>query len=71
MADLKIDIASVFSGKKAFQDAAKSTLSLNSQVKTLAKSYVGLFTVQRLGRASFNAAKAFAADDKAARVLTQ
>lgn len=71
MADLKIDIASVFSGKKAFQDAAKSTLSLNSQVKTLAKSYVGLFTVQRLGRAGFNAAKAFAADDKAARVLTQ
>ena len=71
MADLRIDIASVFSGKKAFQDAAKQTLSLNSQVKTLAKSYVGLFTVQRLGRAGFNAAKAFADDDKAARVLTQ
>ena len=71
MADLKIDIASVFSGKKAFQDAAKSTLSLNSQVKTLAKSYVGLFTVQRLARSGFNAAKAFAQDDKAARVLTQ
>jgi len=71
MADLKIDIASVFSGKKAFQDAAKSTLSLNSQVKTLAKSYVGLFTAQRLARTGFNAAKAFAQDDKAARVLTQ
>ena len=71
MADLKIDIATVFSGKKAFQDAAKSTLSLNSQVKTLAKSYVGLFTAQRLARSGFNAAKAFAADDKAARVLTQ
>jgi hypothetical protein len=71
MADLKIDIASVFSGKKAFQDAAKSTLSLNSQVKTLAKSYVGLFTAQRLARSGFNAAKAFAQDDKAARVLTQ
>jgi len=71
MADLKIDIASVFSGKKAFQDAAKSTIGLNSQVKNLAKSYLGLFTAQRLGRAGFNAAKAFAADDKAARVLTQ
>jgi len=71
MADLKIDIASVFSGKKAFQDAVKQTVSLNAQVKSLAKSYVGLFTVQRLGRAGFNAAKAFAADDKAARVLTQ
>jgi hypothetical protein len=71
MADLKIDIASVFSGKKAFQDAAKSTIGLNNQVKTLAKSYLGLFTAQRLARSGFNAAKAFAADDKAARVLTQ
>jgi hypothetical protein len=71
MADLKIDIATVFSGKKAFNDAAKATIGLNNQVKTLAKSYLGLFTIQRLGRGAFNAAKAFAADDKAARVLTQ
>jgi hypothetical protein len=71
MADLKIDIASVFSGKKAFQDAAKSTINLNSQVKNLAKSYLGLFTVQQLGRSGFNAAKAFAADDKAARTLSR
>ena len=71
MADLNITIASVFAGKKAFTDAAKQTLSLNNQVKTLTKSYLGLFTAQRLGRAGFNAAKAFAADDKAARVLTQ
>jgi hypothetical protein len=71
MEGIKFDIATVFTGKKAFQDAAKSTLSLNSQVKTLAKSYVGLFTAQRLARTGFNAAKAFAQDDKAARVLTQ
>ena len=71
MADLKIDIATVFSGKKAFSDAAKATIGLNNQVKTLAKSYLGLFTIQRLGRGGFNAAKAFADDDKAARVLTQ
>ena len=71
MADLKIDIASVFSGKKAFADAAKSTINLNSQVKNLAKSYLGLFTAQQLARRSFDAAKAFAADDKAARVLTK
>ena len=71
MADLNITIASVFAGKKAFADAAKQTLSLNSQVKNLAKSYVGLFTAQRLARSSFNAVKAFAADDKAARVLGQ
>ena len=71
MADLKVDIATVFSGKKAFSDAAKATIGLNNQVKTLAKSYLGLFTLQRLGRGAFDAAKAFAADDKAARVLTR
>jgi hypothetical protein len=71
MADLKIDIASVFSGKKAFNDAAKSTIGLNNQVKTLAKSYLGLFTLQQLGRRGFDAAKAFAADDKAARTLSR
>jgi len=69
--NVKVDIAAEFVGRKAFQDAAKATLGLNNQVKTLAKSYLGLFTIQRLGRSSFNAAKAFAADDKAARVLTQ
>ena len=69
--NVKVDIAAEFVGRKAFKDAVKSTIGLNSQVKSLAKSYVGLFTVQRLGRAGFNAAKAFAADDKAARVLTQ
>ena len=71
MADLKIDIATVFSGAKAFKDAAKSTISLNSQVKNLAKSYLGLFTAQQLGRRGFDAAKAFAADDKAARTLSR
>lgn len=68
---LKIDIATVFSGKKAFADAAKSTIGLQGQVKSLAKSYLGLFTAQRLARSSFNAVKAFAADDKAARVLSR
>jgi hypothetical protein len=69
--NVKVDIAAEFVGRKAFNDAVKSTIGLDSQVKTLAKSYVGLFTVQRLGRAGFNAAKAFAQDDKAARLLTQ
>jgi hypothetical protein len=69
--NVKVDIAAEFVGRKAFNDAVKSTIGLDSQVKTLAKSYVGLFTVQRLGRAGFNAAKAFAEDDKAARLLTQ
>jgi len=69
--NVKVDIAAEFVGRKAFTDAAKQTIGLNNQVKQLAKSYLGLFTAQQLGRAGFNAAKAFAADDKAARVLTQ
>ena len=70
MADaLRVDIASEFVGKKAFLDAAKQTLSLNSQVKTLAKSYLGLFTIQRVARSGYNAAKAFATDDAAAQKL--
>ena len=71
MADLNITIASVFAGKKAFADAAKSTVGLNKQVNTLAKSFLGLFTAQKLARAGFNAAKAFAEDDKAVRVLSR
>lgn len=71
MADaLRVDIASEFVGKKAFLDATKQTIGLNNQVKTLAKSYLSLFTVQRLARSGYNAAKAFAADDQAAQRLT-
>lgn len=69
-ANVRVDIASEFVGKKAFLDAAKQTVSLNNQVKTLAKSYLSLFTVQRLARTGYNAAKAFAADDQAAQRLT-
>ena len=71
MADaLRVDIASEFVGKKAFLDATKQTIGLNNQVKTLAKSYLSLFTLQRLARSGYNAAKAFAADDQAAQRLT-
>ena len=69
MADLKVDIAAEFVGKKAFTDAAKQTVGLNSQVKSLAKSYLGLFTAQRLATSGINAVKAFAEDDKAAKSL--
>ena len=70
-ADVNIVIASEFVGKKAFSDAAKATLSLKSQVNTLAKSYLGLLSVQKLSRNAFNAAKAFIEDDAAATKLAQ
>lgn len=71
MADLRIDIASEFVGAKAFKQADNATSALSKQVNKLAKQYIGLYGAQKLARASFNAVKAFAADDKAAQVLTQ
>ena len=69
MADLRIDIASEFVGAKAFKQADTATSALTKQVNRLAKQYLGLYGAQKLARASFNAVKAFADDDKAARVL--
>ena len=71
MADLRIDIASEFVGAKAFKQADTATSALSKQVTRLAKSYLGLVGAQKLARSSFNAVKAFAEDDKAARVLSR
>ena len=71
MADLRIDIASEFVGAKAFKQADTATSALSKQVTKLAKAYLGVAGAQKLARASFNAVKAFAEDDKAARVLGQ
>jgi hypothetical protein len=71
MADLRIDIASEFVGAKAFKQADSATSKLSKQVASLAKSYLGLVGAQKLARSSFNAVKAFAADDKAAQLLTR
>jgi hypothetical protein len=68
---LRIDIASEFVGAKAFKQADTATSRLTKQVNTLAKSYLGLYGAQRLATSLTNAAKAFAEDDKAARVLGQ
>ena len=68
---LKIDIASEFVGAKAFKAADTATVRLQKQVTSLAKSYAGLYGAQRLAYGLANSAKAFAADDKAARVLGQ
>jgi hypothetical protein len=71
MADLRIDIASEFIGAKAFKQADTATSRLTKQVNTLAKSYLGLVGVQKLLRGAGAAARAFAEDDKAAKVLGQ
>ena len=71
MSDLRIDIASVFTGKKAFKEADNATSRLTKQVNSLAKSYLGLYGIQKVVRFGVASVKAFAADDKAAKVLTR
>ena len=70
-ADVNIVIASEFVGAKAFKDAEKVTTGLSKSVSTLAKSYVGLYSVQRLSRSGFNAVRAFADAEKASIRLSK
>lgn len=66
-ADVKIDIAAEFIGKKAFKQADVATAKLSRSVKSLAASLGIAFGARGIGRAI----KAFAEDDKAARALGQ
>jgi hypothetical protein len=71
MANVVIDIASEFTGKKAFKQAETATEKLTKSVKTLGGAIGVAFSARAIvayGRASVNA---FAADDKAARTLTK
>ena len=67
MASVVIDIASEFTGKKAFSKAETATKSLTKGVKSLA----GAFGLAFGARGAMQAVKAFAADDKAAKVLSK
>ena len=67
MASVVIDIASEFTGKKAFSKAETATKSLTKSVKGLA----GAFGIAFGARGAMQAVKAFADDDKAAKVLSK
>jgi len=67
MANVIIDLAAEFTGKKAFKQAETSTEKLTKSVKRLAASFGIAFGVRGAGLA----VKAFAEDDKAARALGQ
>ena len=71
MATVKIDIASEFTGKKAFKEAETSTDKLGKSVKSLAKGLVAVYSAQKLYSFSKAAVKAFAEDEKAAASLGQ
>lgn len=66
MADLRIDLAAEFKGKKAFKEADKAVFGLDKRVIQLGKSLglaLGTTAMVRYGR---EAVKAFAADEAAA-----
>lgn len=69
MPNIIIDLAAEFTGKKAFDKAGKSTLTLEKNVKSLGKTFARTFgtaAVLAYGRASVKAA---AADQKAQQQL--
>lgn len=71
MSNIVIDIAAQFTGKKAFKEADFTAKKLNQSVKNLAATFGVAFSARAFVNYSKTAIKAFAADDKAARTLTQ
>jgi len=66
-----VNIASEFTGKKAFKEAESASDKLEKRVKSLGKSLAITFGAAALANYSKNAVKAFAADEAAAVRLTQ
>ena len=69
MADLRIDVAAEFKGKKAFKEADKAVTGLDRAVGKLGKQFVGLFAAQKLAQFGKASVKAFAADQLGATRL--
>jgi hypothetical protein len=70
MANVVIDIAAQYTGNKAFKQAETATQKLEKSVGKLGKQLLGVFAAGKLLQFGKNAAKAFAADEKAARSLS-
>jgi hypothetical protein len=68
-ADVRIDIAAQFTGKKAFKEAETSTDKLTKNVKGLAKGLLAVYSALQLLSYAKASVKAFAEDDKAAKAL--
>ena len=71
MAELRIPIIGEFKGKKAFDQAGKSTSNLEKGVKKLGGVLAATFGAQQLLKFAKNAAKAFIEDEQAATRLAQ
>ena len=71
MANIVIDVAAEFTGKKAFDRASKSTFDLEKNVKKLASAFGLAFSTQRVVAYGKASVKAFAEDNAAIIVLRQ
>ena len=70
MADLRIDIASEFTGKKAFTNATKATNSLDKAVGKLGKQLASVFAITKVVAFGKASVKAFVEDERAVSQLT-
>jgi hypothetical protein len=70
MPNIVIDVAAEFTGKKAFDKASKSTNGLESAVGALSKKLAVAFSATAVVNFGKAAVKAFAADEKSAKILT-
>ena len=71
MSNLRIDIASEFTGRKAFQEAEKSTSTLEKSVESLGKKMAAAFSAYQVAQFAKSSVKAFAEDQKAAALLAK
>jgi len=66
MADLRVDIAAEFVGKKAFKEADMAAMRLDKTIKKLARTFGVTLGAGAIVAYSKAAVKAFAADEAAA-----
>ena len=71
MSNLRIDIASEFTGGRAFKQAESATNSLDKAVTKLGKKLTGAFSAYKIAQYAKASVKAFAEDNKAAAVLAK
>jgi hypothetical protein len=70
-ANVRIDIASEFTGRRAFQQAESATNSLDKAVTKLGKKLTSAFSAYKIAQYAKASVKAFAEDNKAAAVLAK
>ena len=69
MADLRIDVAAEFSGKRAFKEAAQATTGLDKAVGKLGKQLAGVFAATKVIQFGKASVKAFMEDERSATQL--